>query len=1508
MNCPHDRSPGGERDWLCYLSRWPGAFCVFTFSLLTSGLLAIERTGFSHIPAAPAGQIEVGVPEFAVQGSESMGLSTAPLDMHFLPDGRLFVAAQREIAVGDGTRWETFRRVSDDQNTIGAKVAIDPDGRIYASIGGKFARIEFEGDARWQYSVAATWPASVESAGVAPGSVFASGSNWFWYGGSGALVAWHPGSEPKVIRHAGGSHRVFELGLNHYVSDAASGHLFRIDEARRQTIDISPVGTTTANGILSCADYEPGVLLVGTSGTGLRLFDGTSLRPFPALSELGQSVYINDLCSLGDRRFAAAVDNLGVIIFDHTGRILQTLDRSLDQRLFRPRKLLVGNDGVLWVLLNDGVARLKFPSQSSNFSLLVPSSLTYAFVKRLHGKLWLESDSKALRGAYSSGGRLLRFEDETPANCNLSHLGVMADRLFASDDTQIYEYTDKGWRVVQTGIGNARLGIAPPTKHGWFYAARDEVGWLQLSPEGVTARRIPVSGLGTVYNTAVDAEAVHWFELGSGRAARVFIEADGTPQIRILRTTDGLPDGWTQVFVIDGVARFNMGDRIYCYDKASDRIVEDQEFLQRYPELQGCSGRPFKDSRNRIWFVSRGAVQVLDPELPEAKRVWVAMPGFAPHEFSGEEDGVIWMPQHKSLVRYDPRIPAQKQLPPKALITAVQLPATNRFIPRPVGSLADLPFEENSLLIRFMAPADPFGAPVSFSVLMEQAGEQNEHWTSTGSVGSASFSRLKEGSYVFRVRPQAGDLLGDEARLVFSVRPPWYRTKLAISLYLVGAFCAVGLFAWLFSYMERRDKRRLARLVSERTKELNHQIAETLRKSSDLVASEERIRRLNRTLAVISGINQAIVRERNTERLFRETCRIAVEIGGFRMAWIGMVDPLTERVNPMAYAGIAEEPIETLAINLREKAGAGGQLGEILKRGEHAICSDLNTDTYSQTLRGETTPLELRSYGVFPLKLADRTMGVIALYSGGPDSFGDDEISLLDGLAMDLSFAIEHSETEKGWLQANERVRHLATFPELNPNPVLEFSADGTLAYANQAAYAMAAAAGVADLTSLFPKNTRTIVAECLAQGQPQLRLQTQYGHTTLSWSFYPIAGQGTVHCYAGNISDRLQLEARYRQAQKMDAVGQLAGGVAHDFNNLLTVILGYCSILLSKKSTRDPEEVEATQEIKEAAERAARLTRQLLTFSRRQPLHKQHLDLDNVLSNTGRMIQRLIGENIVLHMQLLPGGAWIEGDAGMIDQVLLNLAVNARDAMPNGGDLWLGLDAVTLDEIAAGHHPEARSGSFICLSVRDRGCGISEDHLAHIFEPFYTTKEVGKGTGLGLSTVQGIVEQHNGWIEVESRLGEGTTFRVYLPNMIEGGDQQKEITDIAQECGGHETILLAEDEAAVRLLAIKILESHGYRVVEAANGVEALAKWRARSGAFDLLLTDLIMPGGVSGEQLAEKLKSEKPGLKVVYMSGYPGESGGRSLNLQDGVNFLAKPFAPLRLAKTVRACLDSE
>ena len=369
-----------------------------------------------------------------------------------------------------------------------------------------------------------------------------------------------------------------------------------------------------------------------------------------------------------------------------------------------------------------------------------------------------------------------------------------------------------------------------------------------------------------------------------------------------------------------------------------------------------------------------------------------------------------------------------------------------------------------------------------------------------------------------------------------------------------------------------------------------------------------------------------------------------------------------------------------------------------------------------------------------------------------------------------------------------------------------------------------------------------------------------------------------------------------------MECVGQLAGGVAHDFNNILTVIQGHASLLGDESLT--PAQHKAALEITQAADRAASLTRQLLAFSRRNVIQPRNLDLNDALCQMAKMLQRVIGEDIALDVRYASNLPPVYADPGMFEQVLLNLAVNARDAMPKGGRLDLSLRAVALDRIAASKLSDARPGTFVALTVADSGCGIPRENLEHLFEPFFTTKDVGRGTGLGLATVYGIVKQHNGWISVESEVGRGTKFDIYLPASEK--PISATITPAKKVRGGSERILLVEDEEPLRELVRCVLESYGYNVVDAPSGKRAFDVWKEHERNFDLLLTDIVMPDGVTGRDLADALKQEKPDLRVLFSSGYSSDIIGKDFVLADGVNFLQKPYNPQTLGETVRDCLD--
>ena len=382
------------------------------------------------------------------------------------------------------------------------------------------------------------------------------------------------------------------------------------------------------------------------------------------------------------------------------------------------------------------------------------------------------------------------------------------------------------------------------------------------------------------------------------------------------------------------------------------------------------------------------------------------------------------------------------------------------------------------------------------------------------------------------------------------------------------------------------------------------------------------------------------------------------------------------------------------------------------------------------------------------------------------------------------------------------------------------------------------------------------------------------------------------------------QLEEQLRQSQKMEVVGRLAGGVAHDFNNMLTVIAGYSEMLMKNLKKDDPIYI-GLEEIGKAAEKSSAMTRQLLAFSRRQVLQPKVLDLNASITNAYQMFHRLIGEMIDLVIVAATDIGRVKVDPSQLEQVMLNLIVNARDAMPKGGKIIIETKSVFFDEYNALQQQGIKAGKYVLLSVKDTGMGMTEEVKAHIFEPFFTTKEAEKGTGLGLATVFGIIKQNDGSIEVDSQPGQGATFKIYLPEVKEKIDREKnKITPSEQK--GSEIILLVEDETAVRTLTRKILELNGYTVLEAEGGGKAISICQEYKSTIHLLLTDFVMPC-MSGEDLSEKLLVLRPEMRVIYFSGYIDQPWNQRKILEPGTAFLQKPFTPDKLARKVREVLDN-
>lgn len=515
-------------------------------------------------------------------------------------------------------------------------------------------------------------------------------------------------------------------------------------------------------------------------------------------------------------------------------------------------------------------------------------------------------------------------------------------------------------------------------------------------------------------------------------------------------------------------------------------------------------------------------------------------------------------------------------------------------------------------------------------------------------------------------------------------------------------------------------------------------------------------------------------------------------------------------------------------------------------------------------------------------------------------------LSTIDGVPLEARlYATEigyHGQPSRLYLLEDRReqrrvataISNLATFAQENPNPILMFGSDGRLTYYNDAALEMAKSFGRDHPAACLPPQVPALVESSLLSGQNRLRINwTQSGRTFL-WSFFPHRSSGVVHAFVVETTEQVNLEDQLRHSQRLEGIGRLAGGVAHEFSNLITVIQGQAQ-LLAELEGLSPKGREAMQQLLHSTERAADLTRQLQAFSRRNHVVSAPLQLNEILREFGDLLQRTLGDHIRIAIETTDSLPFVSGDRNLLEQVLLNLAVNARDAMPEGGDLSLRTSVVDYPSEGCRSHPEARPGRYVRLAIADTGAGIDSRLLPYLFDPFFTTKKRESANGLGLSTVYGIVKQHKGWIEVQSQLEQGSTFQVYLPVLEQAVEERasSKAKPSRGEGGLLSTVLIVEDEPAVRWTLKSMLEHEGYRILEASNPLEALAVWRDHRQEINVLLTDLVMPSGISGQEMAKHFQEVKPELRVIYTSGYCIDSVARGLPLEAGVNFLQKPFS---------------
>ncbi|OGF61517.1 MAG: hypothetical protein A2Y62_01655 [Candidatus Fischerbacteria bacterium RBG_13_37_8] len=694
----------------------------------------------------------------------------------------------------------------------------------------------------------------------------------------------------------------------------------------------------------------------------------------------------------------------------------------------------------------------------------------------------------------------------------------------------------------------------------------------------------------------------------------------------------------------------------------------------------------------------------------------------------------------------------------------------------------------------------------------------------------------------------------------------------------------------------------------------------------ELKRIEEKNTRLIHVISILGSINQLIIRVKTRQELLDSICRIAVEIGSFMGASIGFYDSDSRCINIVGFSGYVEDGIVEQMTKIDDNLDIFNPLRVAIRDRTYYVCNDIANDNKMEYWRRQAKSDKWRSCAVFPLRPSGENQGVLVLLSKEPFFFVEEEINILNELSDDISFALSYLEKEQQQLYAEESLR----ISEERYRSVIENASDGIIVVQDgKLEFFNPRVQNVigGDETELLHKSFIDLIHpedrdEVIERYQKRMKgeevpseievrivskenkiLWIEVRAIMIIWNEKP-----AVLYFLTDITERKSLQDQLLQSQKMEAVGQLAGGIAHDFNNFLTSIIGY-SQLLTLKLNKDNPLHHYAESILSSSKRAVNLTQQLLAVSRKHAFQAQIFNLNTLLKEISSMLKRIMGEHIELNMCIDPSLQNTKADVGQIEQVIMNITVNARDAMPKSGKIIFQTENVVLDKAYCQHFIDVKPGNYVLLSIIDTGHGMNEEILSHIFEPFFTTKEKGKGTGLGLSTSWGIIKQSGGHIEVQSSPGQGSTFKIYLPAVEEIPIVDKATATVTPDyhpSSNTETILLAEDEHNIRELICTVLRQEGYTVYEARDGEEALIFSKQHKGPIHLLLSDVIMPR-MSGPELVKEFSLLYPGTKILLISGYTDGELALYRNECQSYPFLQKPFEPEILICLVRELLDS-
>jgi PAS domain S-box-containing protein len=697
--------------------------------------------------------------------------------------------------------------------------------------------------------------------------------------------------------------------------------------------------------------------------------------------------------------------------------------------------------------------------------------------------------------------------------------------------------------------------------------------------------------------------------------------------------------------------------------------------------------------------------------------------------------------------------------------------------------------------------------------------------------------------------------------------------------------------------------------------------------ATERVKAAARVEKLSRLYATLSHASAAIVRAHDRDELFASLCDIAVTHGQFVFAWVGMLDEASRTVLPRCHAGREEGYLGNAALPIDEGAGAPGLIGAALRENRVVHVNDYASDPRVASRRAAALARGYRGAAVIPFAVGGRPVGVLLLYVGETDFYDAEQVKLLEELSADISHALESFEREARRLRAEGELRRLQALLNAaeriaqvggwdwdiernaglwteglcrilgRDGPPAPLTDERFVAHVHPEDRALVKAAGEAAIA----EGRRYEVEHRILRPDGQERIVESKAEVLCDDGGRPTRIIGA----ALDVTQQRRIEEILRRSQKLDAVGQLTAGIAHDFNNLLMVISGNLEQLEDGLVDGPPELRRVAGQARDAAYRGADLSRRLLTFARQQTLQPIVLDANRLLTGVAPLLHRTLGENIAIETLLAPSVSPIVADEGQVENALLNLAVNARDAMPNGGRLRLTTANFTADVQTDGSIPEMTPGDYVTISISDTGVGMTREVREHAFEPFFTTKEVGKGTGLGLSMVYGFVKESGGHVLLDSAPGRGTTITLYFPRAPAAQAPAPRKAGAAESPRGSERILLVEDDEMVRVTLAGLLGALGYSVESVGDGAAALASLESERG-FDVLLTDMIMPGGMSGWDVAQAAWRRQPELKVLFSTGYSDQILLAKARASARARVLQKPYNRRTLATALRELID--